>query len=61
MKRTSRGWLTLLGLSGGLAFVVGSVLFLNPDRYTEGVYLFIFGSVAMLVERLGKLWLGGEG
>ncbi|WP_293178488.1 YrhK family protein [Oceanithermus sp.] len=61
MERTSRGWLTLLGLSGGLAFVVGSVLFLNPDRYTEGVYLFIFGSVAMLVERLGKLWLGGEG
>ncbi|WP_457637447.1 YrhK family protein [Oceanithermus sp.] len=57
MNRIALGLLTLLGLSGGLAFVVGSVLFLNPNRYREGVYLFIFGSVAMLVERLGRLWL----
>jgi len=49
--------LTALGLAGGLAFVVGSVLFLNPERYTAGVYLFIFGSAAMLVERLGLIWL----
>ncbi|ADR37682.1 YrhK family protein [Oceanithermus profundus] len=56
-----RALLTLLGLSGGLAFVVGSVLFLNPDRYTEGVYLFIYGSTAMLLERLGRLWLDREG
>jgi len=56
-----RTLLTLMGLSGGLAFVVGSVLFLNPDRYTEGVYLFVYGSTAMLLERLGRLWLDGEG
>jgi len=55
-----RSLLTLLGVSGGLAFVVGSVLFLNPDRYTEGVYLFIFGSAAMLIERLGEIWLDGH-
>jgi len=57
----ARAFLTGLGLLGGLAFVVGSVLFLNPERYTEGVYLFIFGSLAMLLERLGKLWWGGRG
>ncbi len=61
MSPRVRTLLTLLGLSGGLAFVVGSVLFLNPDRYTEGVYLFIYGSTAMLLERLGRLWLDGEG
>ena len=55
MRRRQRDLLTLLGLSGGLAFLVGSVLFLNPDRYTEGVYLFIYGSAAMLIERLGRL------
>ncbi|WP_457631651.1 YrhK family protein [Oceanithermus sp.] len=57
MERRATAFLTALGLSGGLAFVIGSVFFLNPDRYTAGVYLFIFGSVAMLAERLGKLWL----
>ncbi|HHN93277.1 YrhK family protein [Oceanithermus sp.] len=61
MRRAQKKALTALGLSGGLAFVVGSVLFLNPDRYTEGVYLFIFGSAAMLLERLGRLWLDGDG
>ena len=57
MRRAPERILTALGLAGGLAFVVGSVLFLNPERYTEGVYLFIFGSGAMLVERLGLIWL----
>jgi len=57
----ARAFLTGLGLLGGLAFVAGSVLFLNPERYTEGVYLFLFGSVALLLERLGKLWWGGRG
>ena len=49
--------LTTLGLAGALAFLVGSVLFLNPERYAEGVDLFIFGSAAMLLERLGRIWL----
>lgn len=51
----------MLGLSGSLAFLVGSVLFLNPDRYAAGVYLFIYGSAAMLLERLGRPGPGGEG
>ncbi|GEM_PF-3427647 len=57
MKDSLHSLLSILGLCGGLAFVLGSVLFLNPERYTEGVYLFIFGSLAMLLERLGELWL----
>ncbi len=57
MRHAPERLLTALGLAGGLAFVVGSVLFLNPERYTEGVYLFIFGSAAMLLERLGRIWL----
>jgi len=61
VKLSKHRLLTALGLSGGLAFVVGSVFFLDPDRYTAGVYLFIYGSAAMLLERLGKLWGGGEG
>lgn len=60
MKGPVHALLTWLGLLGGLAFVVGSVLFLNPERYTEGVYFFIFGSLAMLVERMAKLWWGGD-
>ena len=56
-RRVLDSILTSLGLAGGLAFVVGSVLFLNPERYTEGVYLFIFGSAAMVIERLGLVWL----
>jgi len=57
VNRLASDVLTALGILGGLAFVLGSIFFLRPNLYEEGVYLFIFGSIAMLVERLGKIWL----
>jgi len=52
------GWIHLsLGLSGNLAFFVGSILFLpRYEAYkTLGVWLFIVGSFFMLIGAAGRL------
>ncbi len=44
---------TGLGLVGNASFVVGSVLFLWESTKTVGVWLFIVGSVGMLLGSIG--------
>lgn len=48
-------WLhTSLGLAGNLAFLVGSVFFLDEDLKTAGVWLFIVGAAGMLLGSIGR-------
>lgn len=47
-------WLhTSLGLLGNVAFFVGSVFFLFESLKTAGVWLFILGSLGMLLGSIG--------
>lgn len=51
-------WVHLsLGLLGNTLFFIGSILFLPifPSWYTFAVWLFIIGSLLMLVGALGRL------
>ena len=48
-------WLhTTLGLVGNVAFVVGSVFFLFESLKTAGVWLFVVGSLGMLLGSIGQ-------
>ena len=46
---------TIVGITGNVRFVVGSVLFFKEfDRfYTFGVWMFVLGSFCMLIGTLG--------
>ena len=49
-------WIHLgLGLLGNLLFFVGSVLFFWEGTKIAGVWLFVFGSLGMLVGSIGQL------
>ena len=49
-------WLHLgLGLAGNLMFVVGSVLFFFKSVETAAIWLFVVGSLGMLVGSIGEL------
>lgn len=49
-------WIHLgLGLLGNLLFFVGSVLFFWEGTKTAGVWLFVLGSLGMLVGSIGQL------
>ena len=48
-------WLhTTLGLVGNVSFVIGSVFFLFESLKTAGVWLFVVGSVGMLLGSIGQ-------
>lgn len=49
-----------LGILGNTAFFVGSIFFLYEDLKTAGVWLFIVGSLGMLVGSLGQLLVSVE-
>lgn len=51
---TARRALRHLGTLGNAAFLVGSVLFLSETSQTSGVWLFILGSAAFLVDGLTR-------
>jgi hypothetical protein len=57
---------TIVGITGNVLFVVGSVLFFKEfDRfYTFGVWMFVLGSFCMLIgtldTALGRLYERGE-
>lgn len=54
-------WVHLgLGLLGNGAFVVGSVFFLFESLKTAGVWLFVVGSLGMLVGSVGQLLVSIE-
>lgn len=42
------------GILGNLLFIAGSACFFSPETKTLGVWLFLSGSVGMLVGRLGE-------
>lgn len=44
---------TLIGVFGNLTFFVGSIFFFWPSWQTAGVWLFVIGSLAMLVGAVG--------
>lgn len=44
---------TLIGVFGNLTFFVGSIFFFWPSWETAGVWLFVLGSLAMLVGAAG--------
>jgi hypothetical protein len=55
-------WLhTSLGLLGNLCFFVGSVLFLWESAKLVGIWLFIVGSLGMLLGSLGDAVVKLEG
>lgn len=45
---------TGLGLVGNLAFLVGSVFFLDESLKSAGVWLFIVGAAGMLIGSIGR-------
>jgi hypothetical protein len=57
---------TIVGITGNVLFVVGSILFFKEfDRfYTFGVWMFVLGSFCMLIgtlgTALGRLYERGE-
>lgn len=52
VRRTLRAIARRLPLAGNLAFLVGSLFFLSDASQTTGVWLFILGSAAFLVDGL---------
>ncbi|MBY5163025.1 YrhK family protein [Salsipaludibacter albus] len=44
---------TSLGLFGNVAFFLGSVFFLSESLKTAGIWLFVVGSLGMLLGSLG--------
>lgn len=44
---------TLIGVFGNMTFFVGSIFFFWPTWQTAGVWLFVIGSLAMLVGAIG--------
>jgi VIT1/CCC1 family predicted Fe2+/Mn2+ transporter len=54
-------WLhTCIGIFGGVAFFVGSIMFLSPAWITLGTWLFIVGSLGMLVDSSCKAFISME-
>ena len=49
MNIVRSGWVVVIA---SLLFLVGSLSFLDDDRYTFGAWMFVFGSVAFLVHSL---------
>jgi hypothetical protein len=61
MRQTIRGFITeykwiytILGIIGNVCFFVGSIFFLFETLQTAGTWLFIFGSLGMLIGSLGS-------
>jgi len=52
---------TGLGLIGNAAFFVGSIFFLFAGLRIPGTWLFILGSLGMLIDTLGEALLRLEG
>ena len=52
LQRTWRGVARRLGLTGNIAFLVGSLLFLSDTSQTAGVWCFILGSALFLIDGL---------
>ncbi|MGH3342899.1 MAG: YrhK family protein [Carbonactinosporaceae bacterium] len=44
-----------VGIFGNITFLVGSVLFLSPKFQQAGIWLFIFGTLGMLIGSIGEL------
>lgn len=49
--------ITCLSLVAALAFVIGSILFLDPDHVRAGTWFFVFGSAFFALAPLLKLYL----
>jgi hypothetical protein len=49
-----------LGIFGNLAFLVGSIFFLWETMKTAGVWLFIVGSLGMLISSIGSAIVQAE-
>lgn len=54
VRRLVRAIARRLTLFGNLAFLLGSMFFLSDASQTPGVWLFIFGSVAYLLDGLRR-------
>jgi hypothetical protein len=51
-------WIHLfIGLTGNLLFFVGSVMFFSKQLETGAIWLFVFGSLGMLIGSLGELFV----
>jgi hypothetical protein len=64
LKRIARDypWIhTGLGLVGNATFFVGSIFFLFTDLRMAGTWLFISGSLGMLIDSVGEALLRVEG
>jgi hypothetical protein len=54
-------WLhTCIGIFGGISFFVGSIMFLSPVWITLGTWLFILGSLGMLIDSSCKAFIKME-
>jgi hypothetical protein len=54
-------WLhTCIGIFGGVSFFVGSIFFLWPSWLPAGTWLFILGSLGMLVDSACKAFIKME-
>lgn len=54
-------WLhTIIGIFGGVSFFVGSIMFLSPAWITLGTWLFILGSLGMLIDSACKAFIKME-
>ncbi len=51
---------TSLGILGNMAFLVGSIFFLWESLKTAGIWLFILGSLGMLISSVGSALVKAE-
>lgn len=51
-------WIHLLiGLTGNLLFFVGSIMFFSDSLETGAIWLFVLGSLGMLMGSLGEIFV----
>ncbi len=51
-------WIHLLiGLTGNLLFFVGSIMFFSDKLETGAIWLFVLGSLGMLIGSLGEIFV----